>query len=285
MKLPPFDYACPATVDEAVALLAAHDGAARPLAGGQSLIPVLAFRLAEPKLLVDLRKLPGLDGIEVSGDGVRLGAMVRWRSIEDDARLRTAHPLLAAAVRHVAHYPIRNRGTVGGSLAHADPAAELPGIAVACEASLSVAGPTGTRTIRADDFFLGPLATALQPNEIIVELHLPPWPTARRWGFEEFARRRGDFALAGVALFYDCDESGRAAGAHVGVIGAGDRPRRLDEVEAMIDGRAVDETTIAVASRAAAASVDPTEDIHASAAYRRALVATLTERALRQASA
>ena len=285
MKLPPFDYACPATLEEAVALLGASDGLARPLAGGQSLIPLLAFRLAAPKLLVDLAKLPGLDRIETSAEGVRLGAMVRWRNIEDDPRLLTAHPLLVEAVRHVAHYQIRNRGTVGGSLAHADPAAELPGIAVACVASLSVAGPRGAREIPADAFFLGPLATALADDEIITHLHLPPWPPARRWAFEEFARRRGDFAIAGVALFYDQDEAGRALGAHVGVIGADDRPRRLVEVEALLEGHVVDGATITAASRVAAASVAPTDDVHASAEYRRALVATLTERALRRASA
>jgi carbon-monoxide dehydrogenase medium subunit len=285
MKLPPFDYACPATLEEAVALLGASDGLARPLAGGQSLIPLLAFRLAAPKLLVDLAKLPGLDRIETSAEGVRLGAMVRWRNIEDDPRLLTAHPLLVEAVRHVAHYQIRNRGTVGGSLAHADPAAELPGIAAACAASLSVAGPRGAREIPADAFFLGPLATALADDEIITHLHLPPWPPARRWAFEEFARRRGDFAIAGVALFYDQDEAGRALGAHVGVIGADDRPRRLVEVEALLEGHVVDGATIAAASRVAAASVAPTDDVHASAEYRRALVATLTERALRRASA
>jgi carbon-monoxide dehydrogenase medium subunit len=285
MKLPPFDYACPATVEEAVALLGASDGLARPLAGGQSLIPLLAFRLAAPKLLVDLAKLPGLDRIETSAEGVRLGAMARWRNIEDDPRLLTAHPLLVEAVRHVAHYQIRNRGTVGGSLAHADPAAELPGIAAACVASLSVTGPRGAREIPADAFFLGPLATALADDEIITHLHLPPWPPARRWAFEEFARRRGDFAIAGVALFYDQDEAGRALGAHVGVIGADDRPRRLVEVEALLEGHVVDGATITAASRVAAASVAPTDDVHASAEYRRALVATLTERALRRASA
>ena len=138
MKMPPFEYACPTTLSEAVALLASRDGDAKPLAGGQSLVPMLAFRLAQPALLVDLRKLAELREIKISADGVRLGAMVRWRDILDDERLTTAHPLLKAAVAEVAHYQIRNRGTVGGSLAHADPAAEMPGIAVTCEAEISV---------------------------------------------------------------------------------------------------------------------------------------------------
>src|SRR5438132_5202981 len=183
MKLPPFDYACPATLPEAVQLLSAPGGDAKPIAGGQSLVPMLAFRLAQPTLLVDLRKLADLRGIKISQKGVTLGAMVRWREIEDDERLETAHPLLKAAVAHVAHYQIRNRGTVGGSLAHADPAAELPGIAVTCDAAIAVVGAAGERTIPAGEFFTGPLTTALKPHELITELRLPVWPAARRWAF------------------------------------------------------------------------------------------------------
>src|SRR5262247_434112 len=157
MKMPPFDYACPATLAEAIALLSTHDGDAKVLAGGQSLVPILAFRLAAPKLLVDLRKLSELRTIKITSDGVALGAMVRWCDIESDARLRTAHPLLVAAIAHVAHYQIRNRGTVGGSIAHADPAAEMPGIVLACEAEVAVIGTAGMRTIKAADFFRGAL--------------------------------------------------------------------------------------------------------------------------------
>src|SRR5262245_13908854 len=285
MKLPPFEYAAPTTLKDAVALLAAHAGDAKAIAGGQSLVPMLAFRVASPALLVDLRRIPDLDRIAVSPEGVRLGAMVRWRDIEDDVRLKTAHPLLRAAVAHVAHYQVRNRGTVGGSLAHADPAAELPGIAVTCEAEIAVMGASGTRVIRAADFFLGPLMTALAADEIIVEIRLPAWPRRRRWGFQEFARRRGDFAMAGAALYYDEDAGGNAVNPHVGVIGVGDIPQRLAEVEALLEGRVVDEAGIALAEKAAAASVNPADDIHASAAYRRALTGTMVERALKIASA
>src|SRR5947207_13026485 len=174
MKPPPFRYQAPATLDEAIALLAG-DPDARPIAGGQSLMPVLNFRLAMPSLLVDLRRIPGLGAIAIGPDGIRLGAKVRWRDIEADARLGAAHPLLREAVAHVAHYQIRNRGTVGGSLAHADPAAELPGIAVTCEAEITLVGAAGVRTIRAGEFFTGPLSTARRPDEIITELHLPSW--------------------------------------------------------------------------------------------------------------
>ena len=284
MKLPVFDYAAPDTLAEAVALLAAHAGEARPLAGGQSLIPILAFRLAAPSLLVDLRKLPGLDTIAISGTGVSLGARVRWCDIEADARLRAAHPLLAAAVAQIGHYQIRNRGTVGGSLAHADLAAELPGIAVTCDAEIIAVSSAGSRTLKAGDFFLGPLMTALAPDELIVELRLPPWPAGRRWGFEEFARQRGGFAMAGVALFYD-QQDGRAQNTHIGVIGASSRLQRITIAEAAVNGRIVDEQTIVSAAQAAAAAVDPVDDVDASAAYRRALVATLVERAFRASAA
>jgi carbon-monoxide dehydrogenase medium subunit len=284
MKLPPFEYACPASAAEAVALLAAHDGEAKLLAGGQSLVPMLAFRVASPSLLVDLRKIPELRRIDIADAGVSLGAMTRWCDILDDARLRSAHPLLVAAVEHVAHYQIRNRGTVGGSLAHADPAAELPGIAVTCDARIAALGKAGTRVIAAADFFRGPLMTALQPDEIITEICLPPWPVRRRFGFAEFARRRGDFALAGAAVFYDVDD-GKAANTHVGAIGVADRPLRLPAVEHVLNGNKIDEAIIAKAEAAASASVEPADDIHAGGAYRKALVGVMVERALKSAAA
>ncbi|MBM3529821.1 MAG: xanthine dehydrogenase family protein subunit M [Alphaproteobacteria bacterium] len=280
MKLPPFEYACPTTLNEAVALLASHNGEAKAIAGGQSLVPMLAFRLARPSLLVDLRKLPGLNEIKIGADGVRLGALVRWRDIQDDKRLESAHPLLKAAIAHVAHYQIRNRGTVGGSVAHADPAAEMPGVCVACDAVITAAGKGGTRAIKAADFFEGALTTALKPDEIVTEIHLPAWPAVRRSGFQEFARRRGDFAMSGVALFYDLDAGGKATNAHIGTIGVGDRPRRLAKAEAALNGQAVTEALAVKVGEAAAAEVDPQEDIHASAAYRRSLTGTLCERAL-----
>jgi carbon-monoxide dehydrogenase medium subunit len=284
MKLPPFEYACPTTINEAVALLASHDGEAKPLAGGQSLVPMLAFRVASPSLLVDLRKLAELRQIKIADDGVILGAMVRWRDILDDARLRKAHPLLVAAVEHVAHYQIRNRGTVGGSIAHADPAAEMPGIVVTCEAKIAVVGKAGARVIDAANFFQGPLMTALKPDEIITEIRLPAWPAKRRFGFQEFARRRGDFALAAAMLFYD-EEGGKARNAHVGAIGVADRPLRLPAVEQVLNGNKIDDAIIAKAEAAASASVDPDDDIHASGAYRKALVGVMVERALKSAAA
>lgn len=285
MKLPPFEYSCPEKLADAVALMAAHGGEAKALAGGQSLMPILAFRLAAPSLIVDLRKIDELRRIAIAADGITLGAMVRWRDILDDAKLRTAHPLLAAAIGHVAHFQIRNRGTVGGSLAHADPAAELPCTAVTCEAEITVVGASGARTIAAADFFRGPLVTALLPDELIRDVRLPAWPPQRRFGFAEFTRRSGDFALAGAAVFYDSDENGKARNAHVGVIGAAERPMRLRSAEDALNGHAVDEQTIAATAAAAANAADPPDDIHASGAYRRVLVGTMVERALKSAAA
>jgi carbon-monoxide dehydrogenase medium subunit len=284
MKLPPFEYACPSTMSEAIALLASHDGEAKPLAGGQSLLPMLAFRVASPAVLVDLRKVPELRRIGITDDGVTLGAMVRWRDILDDPQLRMAHPLLVQAVEHIAHYQIRNRGTVGGSLAHADPAAELPAIAVTCDARIAATGKAGSRVIAAKDFFRGPLTTALTADEIITEIRFPAWPAQRRFGFCEFARRRGDFALAGAAVFYD-ENGGKVANAHVGAMGVGDRPLRLSVVEEALNGNTINEATIADAEAKALAAIDPPDDIHAKGAYRKTLIGVMVERALRSALA
>lgn len=283
MKPAPFDYQAPGTLREAIDLLASNPEAV-VIAGGQSLMPVLAFRLATPSLLVDLRRLTELGDIAVDDDGLGLGALVRWRDIEDDQRLVAAHPLLRAAIAHVAHYQIRNRGTVGGSLAHADPAAELPGVAVTCEGEITLFGPAGSRTVRAGDFFTGPLSTLRQPDEIVTELHLPKWPSGRRWAFREYARREGDFALAGILLFYDEERQGAVSNAHVGVIGASPRPHRLTNVEMLLNSHPIDDGLIRRAAATAAEEVDPPDDLHADAAYRRGLVATLIERGLRAAA-
>ncbi len=283
MKLAAFDYASPATIEEAVALLASRSGNAKIISGGQSLVPMLAFRLAAPELLVDLKQLQGLNRIDIAEDGVRLGAKVRWCEIERNERLKGAHPLLVEAIRHVAHYQTRNRGTVGGSLAHADPAAEMPGIAITSEAELMIVGSKGKRIDKASDFFKGSLSTSLAPDEILTEIKLPPWLVGRRWAFLEFALRRGDFAIAGVALYYDM-VGGNIADIHIGAIGVGDRPLRLHAVVAVLNGRKLDDVAIEDAAKAARESIDPPSDIHAPAEYRRALLTTLLARALRQST-
>jgi carbon-monoxide dehydrogenase medium subunit len=280
VKLPKFEYVAPSSPEEVVKVLAAHRGEAKVIAGGQSLLPTMAFRLAQPAMLVDLRKLEGLDKIVIAGSGIRLGARTRWCDVENNARLANAHPLLVEAVKHVAHYQVRNRGTIGGSLAHADPASELPCIAATCEAELRVLGPSGERQIAAADFFQGPLTTALAQDELILDVRLPPWAAGRKWAFSEFARRPGDFALAGVALFYDLDREERACNAHIGVLGACYFPARLTGAERALNGCRVDAETAKAVGAAAVAEADPTDDIHASAEYRKALVGTLLERAL-----
>ena len=280
MKLPAFDYHAPGSLDEAIALLAASGGTARPLAGGQSFLPIMAFRLASPSALVDLRRIPGLDQIAIGGGEVKLGAMLRWRAIEKSAELAQAIPLFREAIGHVAHYQIRNRGTVGGSLAHADPAAEFPAVAVACDAVIDVAGSRGRRSIAAGELFTGALETSLGEDEIITAVRFPQWPTGRRWGFQEFARRRGDFAIAGIVAFYDPDAAGQATNAHVAVFGATDMPRRLGAVEAAINGRKIEKAMLEEVAQVASASVDPPTDLHGTAEYRRSLVGTLLKRAM-----
>jgi len=283
MKLPAFEYAAPTTLAEAIALLESANGEARPLAGGQSLLPAMAYRLASPRLLVDLRNVPDLDRIDISASGVRIGARVRWRDIEDDVALSTAHPLLHRAISHVAHYQIRNRGTVGGSLAHSDPAAEMPGIAVVCDAILEIAGRSGRREMAAAEFITGPLSNALAYDELIIAVRLPVWPACRRWAFEEFAMRRGDFALAAIAVFFDLDGEGRVQSPHVGVMGACHRPHRLSGCEATLQGARLGDVSMPKAALAAEVDLDPPSDLHASAEYRRSLAVTLLERALSEA--
>jgi carbon-monoxide dehydrogenase medium subunit len=282
MKPSAFEYRSPPTLAEAVKLLQSANGNAKVISGGQSLMPMMAFRLAVPELLVDLKHIPDLNVIRLTDDGVHLGAKVRWCDISGDSRLTTAHPLLAEAITHVAHYQIRNRGTVGGSLAHADPSAEMPGVALTCDAVLTIVGGRGTRIESALNFFTGPLQTTLESDEILTEIHLPAWSAGRRWAFKEFARRRGDFAMAGIALFYDLDSNNRATNAHIGAIGVSDCPIRLSAAESALNGNTVNDKTIALVAAAARAEIDPPSDIHAPAAYRRALVGTLLARGLAQ---
>ncbi|MEA2944265.1 MAG: aerobic carbon-monoxide dehydrogenase medium subunit [Bradyrhizobium sp.] len=280
MKLPNFEYAAPDKLGDAVALLANCTGEARIIAGGQSLLPIMAFRLASPTLLVDIGGIPGLRDIRVEDDGLHLGPMVRWCDIERSAIVAEHQPLLKEAVAHVAHYQVRNRGTVGGSLALADPAAELPCVAVTCGAVLSLYSDSGTRKVAAVDFILGEMDTDLRSGEIIVDVHFPRWPSGRSWAFKEFAKRRGDFALAGVAAHFDLDGRGAVAECAIGILGAGTHPGRLHDVEQFLIGAQLTTALTEQAGKMARASVDPPHDIHASQAYRKAVVGTLVQRAL-----
>ncbi len=284
MKFPPLSYLTPRSLDEAIALLELHGGDAKLLSGGQSLMPMLAFRLASCSILVDLKLIPDLDRITVTDRGVGLGSKVRWRDIEHDARLPDAHPLLSTAVKHVAHYAVRNRGTVGGSLAHGDPASELPALAVACGATIAVAGPNGRRSVPAEEFFLSPLVTALEPDEVIVSLQLPPWPTERNFGFQEFSRRRGDFALAGAIAFFDQDEDRNIRSPRIGAFGVADTPLRLKDAEEFLLGNNASLQIFEEAAAHGVRNIDVRSDIHADSDYRRSLLATLVKRALVEAA-
>lgn len=283
MKPATFEYVAATSVGEAVAALAESEGEAKVLAGGQSLVPMLNFRLLGPALLVDINRVPGLDRIEERDGGLALGAMTRHRALETSPLVRERFPVLAAAMTHVAHLAIRNRGTIGGSLAHADPAAELPMMALLLEAGIEVTGPGGARTIAARDFFLGALSTALGPDEIVTSVVLPALLPATGWGFEEVARRSGDFALAAVAATISLSGD-EVTEARVAVTGAGEKPLRIAAAEALLRDRGSGPETIAAAARAAREAVEPHGDLHASADYRRHLVGVLAARALEAAA-
>lgn len=280
MKLPAFDYARPASLSEAIALLQGDD--TKVLAGGQSLLPMMAFRLAAPRLLVDIGRIPGLDAIKVEHGTVTLGAGVRWQQIEASSLLAAAHPLLVEAISHVAHLQIRSRGTIGGSLAHADPAAELPAVALACDARIVAAGPTGEREIAIDAFLTGPLETALGAAEIVTAIKMPALD-GRRYGFAEFARRPGDFALAGVCLHYAVDDTGQIADSRVVAFAAVEMPQRLVAVERCLDGCRADDVERSELRTALAGEVDCVDDLNADRAYRTALLGVMIEDALAQA--
>jgi len=284
MKSTEFNYATPNTLEEAVDILKRHEGDAKIIAGGQSLMPILNYRLASPQILVDLQAVSGLNEINISQSGTVLGARVRWVDIENHANLHHAQPLLCAAIDHVAHYQIRNRGTVGGSLAHADPSAEMPGLAVALDASITVIGPNGLRTIDAKDFFLGQLSTSITSSEIIVSIKLPSWPKERKWGFSEFSRRKGDFAMAGASVWYDLSTEGKALNVHIGLIGAGEKPIRLNQAEEKLEHKNLSPALIEEVVLACLASMNFQSDIHANEKYRRSLMGEMIAKAFSQAS-
>jgi aerobic carbon-monoxide dehydrogenase medium subunit len=286
MKPAPFRYARASTLAEAIALLAEAPGERKLLAGGQSLVPMLNMRLVRPAVLVDVNRLPELTGITLTpANGLRIGALTRHAELAAAAAVRERAPLLAEAAQHVGHAAIRNQGSLGGSLAHADPAAELPAALVALDARVLVAGPRGTREVAVDTFFRGLLTTALEADEILTAVEIPA--PAPGWGFVEVARRPGDFALAGVAaaLRITPGAPARIAAARLVGFGVGDRPLRLSGAERLLDGGALDAETAAGAAAAAGHDCDPPSDVHGSADYRRHLATVLTERALLQAGA
>ena len=282
MKPAKFDYHAPKSVDEALALLQRYAGDAKILAGGQSLVPLLNFRLSRPAALVDLNRIPALAYINEEGGQVRLGAMTRQRTIEFSPVVKERLPLLAEATRWVGHLPIRTRGTIGGSIAHADPSAEYPAVLTALEGEVVARGPGGERVIAAKDLFQTYLTTSLGVDEILVEVRMPAMPAGAGYALEEFARRHGDFAIVGIAAMI-VRQGPRCTMARLATAGAGPVPVRLRAAEEILERDGLGEAAIEAAARRAAELVSPDADIHASADYRRHLTGVLTKRAITRA--
>ena len=280
MKPAPFEYFRPGSTDEALELLVRHGWDAKLLAGGQSLVPAMNFRLAAPGVLIDLNRVPGLDYVHERDGTLRIGAMVRQHAAEQSATIARAAPLVAEALPFVAHPQIRNRGTMGGSIAHADPAAELPAAMLALGARFHLLGPNGSRTLAADDFFTGLFATALEHDEMLGEIEIPAAAPRAGWAFTEVSRRHGDFALAGLAMQVSVDGDGRCDAARIALLGVGEGPVLARGAADAIVGAAPSQDAFAAAAEAARAEVDPPYDIHASSDYRRHLVGVLVGRAL-----
>ena len=282
MKPPRFDYHAPASVDEAVALLVRYGGDAKVLAGGQSLMPMLNFRLARPAALVDVNRIPVLAYVREDDGTVAFGAMTRQRTIEFSPVVARRLPLLHEATRWVGHLPIRSRGTIGGSIAHADPSAEYPAVLTALEGEVVVQGPRGRRTLRPAELFETYLTTSLAPDELLVEVRLPAMAAGAGYAFEEFARRHGDFAIVGIAAMVVRDGA-RCSVARLASAGAGPVPVRLRAAEQILERDGLGETAIEAAAARAAELVSPDSDVHASADYRRHLTRVLTARAVKRA--
>lgn len=285
MKPAPFEYLAPDSLDAVLDVLARRGGDAKILAGGQSLIPVMNFRLAQPSLLVDLNKLSELDFVRRDEDGgLRIGGMTRQRRLERDPLIVEVAPLLHEAVPFIAHPQIRNRGTLGGSLAHADPAAELPALAVALRARLRLRKEGGDRWVEASDFFAGLFTTALEPDEVLVEAAIPPLAPRTGWAFLEVARRHGDYAQVGVAALVTLGKDGRCREARLVYLSVGDAPVEAREAAALLAGQEVSAQAIAAAAeKASRDEMEPRGDIHATAEFKRHLARVLTGRVLRRA--
>ena len=279
MKPPVFDYIVATDRDTAVAALARADGEAKVLAGGQSLMPMLNFRLLRPSILVDINRIPGLGFIKEMPDSIRIGALTRHFQIETSPLIGKHFPVLSYAVAHVGHLAIRNRGTIGGSLSHADPAAELPMMAVLLDATLRIVSAAGSRTVAARDFFLDAMTVDLDGTELLTEVVLPKLPAHTGWGFEEIVRRHGDFALAAVAATLTLSGS-EIVQARIALTGVGPIPLRAEEAESLLVGREFDESLGRRVIEAVRESISPETDLHASADFRRHLAGVLTGRAL-----
>ncbi len=285
MKPAPFDYYTPSTTEEALNLLAEHGFDGKVLAGGQSLIPTMNFRLSQPSVLIDINGIDELAYIDAAADGgLKIGAMTRHRTVEQDQLVAQRAPLVQATMPYVAHSQIRNRGTFGGSIAHADPAAELPALSLVLEGRFKLRGPNGERWVAAKDFFIDLFTTSLEPEDLLVEVALPPMPARSGWGFREISRRRGDFALVGVAAMVVLDVQGLCQDARLALFSVGPGPVAAEKAAAQLKGEALTPQAIeAAAETAASADIEPSSDIHASAEFRCHLARVLVRQTLTQA--
>lgn len=279
MKAPAFDYQRPASLEQALALMREHGPEAQALAGGQSLMPLLAMRLSRPSVLVDINRLAELRGIRTGEGRIRVGALTRYVELETSAVVRRSLPLVARALPHVAHVAVRNRGTLGGSLALADPAAEMPACALAMDADIVLARDGGVRVVKADEYFQGPYETAREPDELLTEVRYPEPQDGERAVFAELSRRRGDFAIVGVAGRFRLIEN-RFASVRLVLFGCMDRPVLAQAVAAALDGKGPTDAAVRAAAQAVADDIAPADTIHAGAGYKLAIAKVLIRRAV-----
>lgn len=282
MKPASFDYVRAESGEQAVQVLAGAGGDGKVIAGGQSLMPMMNFRLVKPSVLVDINRIPGLDLVQIRGDKLVLGALVRHRTTATDALIVKHVPVLHHAMKHVAHLTVRNRGTFCGSVCHADPAAEMPMMSLLLNAKMHILSPRGERVLAAEDFFVGSLVTALEPDELVTEIEIDMLPADTGWGFEEFARRHGDYALAAAAVTMQ-RRDGVASNVRIGMMGVGEMPMRASQIEAMLEGREINPGLIGEAVEALRADLEPNSDLNASADYRRHLAGVLARRSISDA--
>jgi carbon-monoxide dehydrogenase medium subunit len=283
MKPARFQYVDPHSVDEAVEFLAARPDEAKVLAGGQSLMPVINMRLARPGYLVDLSRVDDLDYIGDQNGDVRIGAMTTQRTLLDSSDIAARCPLMTSALPWIGHTAIRQRGTLGGSLVHHDPSAELPAVAVALDAEIVLRGPNGERTVPASEFFVTFFTTTAEPDELLVEVRIPAAPSGTRVATSELARRKGDFALTGIVASVGVGSDGVIGSPRMCAFGVDEVPRRLEACEALIDGQRLSDELLGEVAQAAAGAVEPESDMHASADYRRRMTGVLARRALTEA--
>lgn len=282
MKPASFDYVRAESAEHAVQALAAAGGDGKVIAGGQSLMPMMNFRLVKPSVLVDINHIPGLDAVQLRGDKLVLGALVRHRMTAMDPLIAQHVPVLHHAMKHVAHLTVRNRGTFCGSVCHADPAAEMPMMSLLLNGIVHIASPRGERLVEAQDFFVGSLVTVLESDELVTEIEIDTLAAGTGWAFEEFARRHGDYALAAAAVTMQ-RRGGVALDVRIGLMGVGEMPMRASQIEAMLEGREIDAALIAQAIEALRAELEPNSDLNASADYRRHLAGVLVRRAITDA--